>query len=433
MELTHDAFKLNKGEVSVGLDLTDTYSQLSFGPVDGDNIETLSQSAGGDDYMIPTVLFKRQEVNQWYAGKEALKNAGQEGYLLDRLLSRAYESEEITVGEETFKSASLLALFMKRALSMLSISVSLSKIASLMITVDNLDDRMVALLEEAVNLLGLKTKNIFFQSHMESFYYYTIYQPSDLWNHEVLLLDFSTQCLKTFRMECNSNTTPIVAFIDPGNFEDFCPSDIEGLIPDSEEARRMDARLSAIVEGITGARLFSSIYFIGEHFNKDIYKETLKQLARRGRLFGGNNLFSKGAACSAKNKLSKTVFSENYVFLGNEKLKANIGINVSNRGENAYLALMDAGINWFEAEKECEIILNQGNKLSFVITPLTGKNPEVVDITLNDMPKRPPKTTRLHICLKMVSESRIKVSIKDMGFGELFPACNIEWNEVIDL
>ena len=100
---------------------------------------------------------------------------------------------------------------------------------------------------------------------------------------------------------------------------------------------------------------------------------------------------------------------------------------------DALLIQKDGGVNWFDATRECDIILNQGNKLSFVVTPLTGKNPETVDITLGDLPKRPPRTTRLHIKVKMQSETRMLVNIRDLGFGEIYPAENIEWNEVISI
>lgn len=426
--------KLNKGEIAIGLDLTDTYSQISYGYIeDSEEVETLSYVAGGSNYLIPTVLFKRREVNQWYAGYEAVKNVDMDGILVDHILTRARNEEMITVGDESFKPASLIALYIKRILAMVNIVAPITRIGSFMITVDTLDDKMVELLSNAVSLLGLKTKNVFFQSHMESFYFYTIFQPQELWMHEVLLLDFSTESLKSFRMECNKNTTPIVAFIDPNSYSGFKTAELNDIIPGTEEARLKDEELSKLIADAAGNRLFSSIYFIGENFNTEIFKESVKAMARRGRLFEGNNLYSKGAAYSARNKIVKSILSESHVFLGNDKLKSNVGINVLKRGVNAYMALLDAGINWFEAKRECDIILNQGNRLSFVVTPLTGKNPRVVDVTLGDLPKRPAKTSRLHLSIKMISETRMQVNIKDCGFGELFPATSLEWNEVIDV
>ena len=131
--------KVNNVGIAVGFDLTDSYSQISYGYVDSDKVETLSTIAGGSDFLIPTVLFKRKEVNQWFAGKEALDNRDTDGYLVENILSRGVTMDEIPVGNESFRPSALIALFMKRTLSLLSMSAPLSKIVSFMITVDYLD------------------------------------------------------------------------------------------------------------------------------------------------------------------------------------------------------------------------------------------------------------------------------------------------------
>ena len=260
-----------------------------------------------------------------------------------------------------------------------------------------------------------------------------IYQDTALWTRDVLLLDFSEEHLKSFRMECNKNTTPIVAFIDPGSYLSFKTADITDLIINSDEARYADRELNKLLDEICEGRTFSSVYFIGDNFRQEIFGDTVRNMCKRGRVFEGNNLYSKGAAFSAKDKLKKTELSESHVFLGNDKLKANVGLNVLKRGEPGYLALLDAGVNWFEATGACEVILDKGNKISFVITPLTGKNPEIVDITLSDLPKRPPRTSRVRVEVSMLSEMRMQVIVKDMGFGELFKASDTTWKEVIGL
>ncbi len=433
MDFSFDKKQFNTGDLAIGIDLTDTYSQVSYALFDEDKIETLSPVAGSNNYLIPTCLFKRHEVNQWYFGKEALRNRGEDGFFIDNLLKRARTQDEILIGEDSFRPSALIALFIKRTLSMLSMVASTNRINSFMVTVDVLDNRMASILTEAVASLGLKTKNIYFQSHMESFYYYTIYQPVELWQRDVLLLDFSGEYLKSYRMECNKNTTPVVAFINQSAYSNFKTEGLKELDQDSDEAISKDLELNEIIEELTASRMFSSIYFIGDNFKQAVFKESVKAMCRRGRVFEGNNLYSKGAAYAAKNKLASSVLSDSYVFLGNDKLKANVGLNVEKAGENAYLPLLDAGVNWFEAKNEKDLILDKGNKISFVITPLTGKNPEVVDITLGDLPKRPPKTTRLKLSVSMLSENNLEVYVKDLGFGELFPASNIEWKEVITL
>lgn len=424
--------KLNSAEYAVGLDLQDEYSQLSYGLVEGEEVESFSLVAGGDEYLIPTRLYKRREVSQWFAGTEAVKQNPDEGYLVDELVTKALRGEDILVGEESYKPAQLIGLFIKRVLAKANPVVPTNRIASFMITVENLTPKMVSVMSEAVGLIGLKNAKIFFQSHMESFYYYTIYSPRELWQHDVMLFDFSKDYLVSYNMVSNKNTTPIVVYID-SKIHSVDVGKIPTMDPGGFNATTVDRAVNDVIERLTSTRVYSSFYLIGENFRQEILEESLRTLLRKGHVFSGNNLYSKGAAFSARNKVSTTILSNNHVFLGNDKLKSNVGMNVYKRGEKAYMPLVDAGVNWFEVSKETDIILNQTNKLSLVITPLTGKNPEIVDITLDELPKRPPKTTRLRILIKMIEENKMSVNIKDLGFGELYPSAGIEWNEVISV
>lgn len=424
--------KPNNAELAIGFDLTDTFSEVSFSVVDSEEVSTLSMVAGGTSYLIPTVLFKRSEVNQWFVGKDAIRFKDTDGFFVDHIVKRINE-EEIMVGMESFKPSALIALFMRRALSMVSTFMPGKDIVSLMVTVSDLDTRTVEVLEEAVASLGLKNAKVYFQGHSESFYHYNIYQEEELWRHDVLLLDFSNEEMRSFRMECNSHTTPVVAFIDSNIFSEYSTESMKNLVPETLAAKGMDEALAKTLDALLEGHVFSSIYLIGDAFKQEVFPETIRHLCKKGRVFQGNNLYAKGACYAAKSHVVTSVVGENHVFLGNNKLKANVGLNVSKRGENAYLPLLDAGINWFDASKECEVYLNQGNKISFVVTPLTGKDPKVVDITLQELQKRPPKTTRVHLSLKMISENKLEVKAKDLGFGELFPTSDTEWNEVIQL
>lgn len=418
--------KKNKNiEYVVGLDITDSYTQVSVGNTMNEEVTTVTVSPDGDSYLIPTALFKRKEVNQWFAGKDAVKYRDTDGYFVDRLIEKARNAEEIIVGAERLRPSSLLALFMKRALALAYTQAPADNIGCIMITVDSLDKNLIQMLSEAVLSLGIKTKDIYFQSHMESFYNYVLFQPAELWNRDVFLYDATGERMKAFRLERNRNTTPVVAFIDTYE-EEKLSKDIYGTADAS-------SLFSGFVSNTTEGHMYSSAYLVGDEFAGDWGRDGINLLCRKGRVFQGNNLFSKGAAYSARNRIAPTEISRAHAFLGNDKLRSNVGINALDRGENAYIPLLDGGINWFDAKRECELILPQGNKLTFLVTPLTGKNPEMVDITLGDIPKRPPKTTRLRVSVKMQSETKMLVNIKDLGFGEIFPAASIEWNEVISV
>ena len=122
-----------------------------------------------------------------------------------------------------------------------------------------------------------------------------------------------------------------------------------------------------------------------------------------------------------------------YVFLGLDKLKANVGMHVLRKGKESYFAIMDAGTNWFETKKEFDLILEDGDGISFLFTPLDQKVPKEVNMILEGLKARPGWTTRLRVTAEMISEQQLRLMVKDMGFGELFPASGGEWNKVFEI
>ncbi|MDE6606697.1 MAG: hypothetical protein K2K54_02935, partial [Lachnospiraceae bacterium] len=176
---------------AVGYDLGNSVSQISYSFFGAKEPETISTVAGGESYNIPTVLAKRPNVNQWFYGKEAYKAAEEgEGVLVENLLELARSSESVTIDGNSFEPAAMLALFMKRTMSLFTTVAPIDRIEVFVVTVDGLDREMIDILNRAVAGIGLKTEHIYFQSHMESFYYYTIFQPKELWKYQVLVYDF---------------------------------------------------------------------------------------------------------------------------------------------------------------------------------------------------------------------------------------------------
>lgn len=421
--------------ILIGYDLGNRYSQISYCLCGGEAPETLSVVAGSENYNIPTVLCKRKGVSQWFFGKEACKYTEEnDGTLVENLVELAKAGEKLLIEGEEFDPVALLTLFIKRSLSLLSGIGSMDKIEGIMFTCNELDRGMVETLSRVSAGLGLKTRNISFQGHVESVYFYNIYQPAELWNQQVLVCDYQEDGIKVYRMECNKRTTPIVAFID----DEMHPFRSPLSIPEEEYLRAdvyrdMDQKFLNIMEEVCDSRLISSVYLLGDGFQGDWLEDSLKFLCRNRRVFQGNNLFSKGACYSVMEKYSASETGKSYVFLGNEKLKANIGMKVLRRGMDSYLALLDAGTNWFEARREIDFLLESEDFFTIMITPLNGKDVRLVKISLEGLPQRPEGVTRLHMVIEMTGENQIQFTVEDLGFGEIFPASHQVWEENLEV
>lgn len=420
--------------VVVGYELGELTSQISFCFLGEGEAETVSSIAGTEQYNIPTVLCKRTGVNQWFYGREALKYEKEgDGILVEKLLTLAERGEEVIVEKESYDPAALLTLFVKRSLSLLNLYVSLSQVDALMFTVKNLTPRMVDVLNKVAGGISLKTGHIYFQSYVESFYYYTLYQPAELWKNNVVIYDY-TEDLKSITLECNKKTTPQVFFITEQSYPQMrrlvWSSDAQEKERQKQELDRQFTRLAAAE--LEGA-LVSTVYLLGDGFKEKWTLEALKVLCRGRRVFQGNNLYSKGACYGALERLVPSEEAKKYVYLGSDKLKANIGMRVLRRGEDSYFAILDGGENWYEAVRDFEIILESGNVIEFMVTPLTGEHVMSRKIVLDGLPQRPDNTSRLKLHVEMSAVDQVTVTVEDMGFGEIFPSSGKGWTQTVTI
>ncbi len=428
------AGKKNSGKVVIGYDLGDTFAQISYLELGEDEPCTVSAVTGTEQYNIPAVLCKRSGVGQWYYGKEAIRFAREEsGILVENLLALAERGEDVIVEGEAFDPAALLALFVKRSLSLLNIHISLTRIEGFMFTVAELTPRIVNVLEKVAVGLQLGAPHICFQSYRESFYAYMLHQDRGLWKNDVIIFEYNRN-LKSLCLECNNRTVPKVVFIEQLDYPE-----VERRVwkEDEDERQRqmeeLDRLFTGIAESVVNGRNVSTVYLLGDGFKEGWAKEALKFLCRNRRVFQGNNLYSKGACYGMLERLSPGDLWKEYVYLGVDKLKSNIGMKVLRQGEDSYYAILDAGNNWYEASAEFDVILEDGNELDFVITPLTGGAVSSHVLTLEGLPQRPKRTTRLNVRIEMTTVDQAAVTIEDMGFGELFPTSGKAWTQMIQV
>ena len=421
--------KLHKGSVLVGYDLGDQYSQISYCVFGNEDVETVATVVGTKQYNIPTVLCKRKGVNQWFYGKDAVKSGEEEDmFPVENLLSAARKGEKIQLDEESYDPVALVTLFMRRSLTLMNLIAPIENITAIMFTVDELDDRMVEILAQAAANLNLKTSHIYFQSHTESFYSFMLHQPPELWTYQVIACEHDGRRLKTYRMECNKRTTPIVTLIEEQIYETVViPEEDEEEQVKRDVCRLADERFLGILEKMCEGHITSSAYLLGDGFRENWHERSLQFLCLNRRVFQGNNLFSRGAVYGILEKLDPGEAGLSHVFLGKDKLKSNIGMHVMRQGKESYFALLDAGENWYEIHRECEFLFGPVKTLEFIVTPLTGKNVETKEIPLDGVKETGAPFTRYALEVWMSSADTVQMKVTDLGFGELFPSNGQVW------
>lgn len=407
--------------IIIGYDLTNTCSQISYSYLkSGSQVETLSAVAGEENYDIPTVLCKKCGVNQWLFGKDALRfyeNDPLEGILVDDLFQLAIRGEMVQLGGKGYDPVALLTLFVKRSLGLLSNIATMDKVYAILFTCEELTPRIIEVLTMVVNGLDLKNTKVYFQNYEESFFGYMLHQQQELWKEQSILFDYRSDSVKVMRLQKNTKTTPIVVYVD-------------------KREKSFDGGDKAFVQlakEVMADEAISSVYLIGEKFAGGWMEDSLRFLCEGRRVFQGNNLYSKGACFCLSERLMPTAAGKEHVFLGEDKLKSNVGMFVLKRGKESYFAILDAGVDWRDISFECEIYLQDESQLELVVTPLLGGKVKMVEIPLEGLYLKQGETTRIYMKFTMTQENVLSMEIEDLGFGMFREPVETVWKREITL
>lgn len=421
----------------IGYDLNDLVSQISYFELNnpGQVPESVATSDEEEQPGIPTVLAKRKGVSQWdygNAAKAAVKSS--DASLVTNLLSIASTGARIELEGDAYDATELLILFVRRSLNTLSMIMSPEDVECMIITVESLEGNMMDVVEKVALALPIDREKIIIQSYEESIFYYLLHQPSDLWDHDVSVFDYSGNCLEAYQMWMNRRCKPVVSFVDRTQLKDIrSPKEVFDRDLSEEKEARLDDKIRQALKEYFDGKNVGTVFLLGDGFEGGWCEKTLKYLCMGKRVFQGRNLYSKGACYSAHDKMEPCSLNSDYVFLGDDKLKLNVGIKMIVRGQEEYMALADAGTNWYKAEQSYEFILGEKKEVSILLTPLDGKNKETVTIDLSSLPERPPRASRLRLSITFISQTRLRVRIEDLGFGEFYPATGKVWEKLVDM
>jgi hypothetical protein len=431
---------MRKNSVVVGFDLGNEYSQISYCRYDQSMPETISLVVGEEQYNIPTVLrcIKDSEGKAaWQAGRDAVKNSGEaQGILVDNLLKAARNNGSIKVGEEEFSPEFLLEIYIKKIMGILTGYVGTDDIAAISFTVIDINSDIMEMLKRIMGKVLRKTPSIFFLKREDCFFQYMIHQPEEMWIHDVLLYDFGNEGIQSFRLSVNRKTNPAACFIETKRHTNIKPFVFDN--PDDNTAKeilykRADSDFLEIVTDDCKDTMVTSVFLLGDYFSKEWCRDSLKYMCKGRRVFQGNNLFSKGACYGAREKIFASSLSTAYVYLSDDKLRANIGMTCDSGQSEIYYPILNAGTNWYDAKNTFDVMLIKNNVITFNISPVDGEKNRTARISLEGLKVRGNKTNRVELKFYMESPNALQIEITDKGFGNFFPSTGQVWKETIPI
>ena len=432
-----------KNKVVIGFDLGNNTSQISLCRIEQSMPDTISLVAGAEEYNIPTVLCRRTLEDEmknstqtvrglWAMGKEALQLYEQKhGVLVEDLLLLAKNGVKVQVGEDEFEAEELLEVFLRKCFGLISSYTRVEDVICIMFTLKDMNAELMKMIKRIVKRIDKGRAQVSFMTHEDCFYQYMIHQPEEMWLHDVLLYEYRVDGIRSFCMRLNRNTRPIVVFMEKEQFPQMKMSEVSNMKAEQKTAffRQLDDAFLEITREQCEGKNITSVFLLGDVFSKEWCRESLRFLCKNRRVFQGNNLFSKGACYGARERVVPSVLSKEYVYLSEEKLKANIGIECNKGSQKVYQPLLDAGTNWFDAKKEMDFILAKHNGVLLTVTPLNGGRQRIAEITLEGLQVRGNRTNRIGLSVYMENADTVAIEIEDKGFGEFFPSTGQRWKE----
>lgn len=424
--------RAKKNKLAVGFDLRNDFTQISFCMLNQSVPDTFSMVAGEEEFDIPTLLCRLKEQDKWLIGREALEAAHRgEGILVEDLILLAKGKTSAYLEEKEYPIETIFELFIKKCLLMVAPLGKIEDVVAIAVTLRELDDNLMQVIKKAVENIFKSEIALSFLTYEDCFFQYLIHQPQEMWMHDVLLYHYRKDGIMSYYMQMNRSVTPCVCFIEKAFHPQMKMTDMSEFSDQEKQAylQQLDDAFLEMNHTLCDGKTLACTFLLGERFAGNWCKQSIQYLCKAGRVFQGTNLFSKGACYHAREKAAPSSLLQEYCYLSEDKLKANIGIICNDRGEDKTLTLLKAGTSWFEATADFDVILVKDNRISLVISPIDGSNYKVADITLEGFQARGNRTNRMGIHLEMTDKETMQVEIRDKGFGEFFASTGQIWRE----
>lgn len=401
---------------SIGIDLSSDFASIAYLENGGKLPVSMSMSADDGKYVIPMVLYKKRNMEEWLIGDEAIFASENEKDGKDNLVEgvfRIYQKGEVKyIEEKEYTGEELLKKYMAILYEKAKVIIGFSEMKRIVVTAEKTDTRLVDTIRQICNALGIEPEKLRIIGHTESFVYYVLSSKRELWANDVTLffMDEDRFICQTMTMRKEKHKSTV--FVEE--------EDLSGLVKYSrlkseKLMQEADELFCEYLREDYKTHIVSSVFLTGIGFYENWYKKSISEICRKRRAFKGFNLYSGGAAASVlqDGRTDLSLYCEGRTLI-------NVGIVIEDHGEEKDYMLSEAGASWTEAGKKAEFIVDDTDVIKLVLTSPFNAGRQILEIGLEDFPKRRDKTLDIEISLSYENADNFEITVEDKGFGDMF-------------
>ena len=413
-------------EYIIGIDLCRDITQLCVFNGETGVVDSIPLSSDKQSTRVKTAMTYSEEQNDWLIFSPL--HEGRSGMtVVDNLYDILLTGETVTIGNEVFEPKKLFARFLRRLVFSLNRDCESRDIKGITVTVKKIDPELKKNISEGLEFYGITPDRYRICDHIESFMYYVVMQNKDIWINDVGLFDFDEDEFKFYMLHFGRKQKPLSILADSTDFSSTVRYDML-----NEED---DIRIKYAFENVCGIMLHkqtvSAVYATGVGFEGTWADDILKKISTGRRIFRGLNLYVKGAAYVSK--LFFTGGKEEFLVIGEDDLKSNMSLRAISHSEQIEVPFGKVGQKYYEAGGSVEVILDNTNEIDFMLHNALKKDSFFAIMTLDALPVRKNKTTRVSVSVRFPSRNEAVVTVRDEGFGAVRPTDYRIWEQVINL
>ncbi len=413
----------------IGYDLCPDFVRISCYCPGKAQPEDFSFDEEGLKQSIATLLCKKRGAEEWMIGEEALENAlTGSGIMVDNLLGMMQRRGETVLEGVRYTADMLLDIFLRKTIQMVQDKYHQFKLSKLYFTIPKMEPAWMETIYQGAAGLGLESHQVRILCHADSFGCYIGNQSGGRLSGITALFDLTKVGLDYYEIRCNRSARPQQLLVQHEALEERFSLDI---LKQKAGIRMADSILTSCAERLFHGKAVTQVFLAGEGLAhcREWSEKFLETICKQRKVYYHHNLFAQGALAAAIASMDSQ--TSPYLLLCEGRIPSDISIEVVQQNTKKKLILCQGGSDWYEAGATVELMPDTCHDLQLQIRRLTDGRVRTCSISLEALPKRPERTTRLEVSIFFPSAEEMTVRIKDLGFGELYPATDTVIEEKI--
>lgn len=380
---------------------------------------------------VPAVVCREKKEDRWHIGEEAFRlTLDGTGVLTDKLLSLLRKNGTSTVSRRAYTAEQLLSKLFASLLSELLGSRTFDEIDRLVVSLRRADKAEMDSIVNAAVLTGLDREKIYCISRSDAFVYYTLSQNKEFYANMAALFDLSDGMLSFYKMKVIRGMSRSSCIVESEDLEENFRIDILKKDTGSELGDRI---VTDAAKRCLGNDIYSSVILTGKGFERtDWARGFVEFVCRKRRVVYENSLFAIGASIYAARQQEGAGLP--YIVFSDTSIAAEVSIQVNIGERSSKLILIPAGQPWYGSAAYAEVVPHDQDYIDIDIAPVDKfMSRKSVRIELKDFPRRPDRCTKVSLGLNFEDREHMNVTVRDLGFGEIFPSEGTELHECVNL